>query len=199
MKKGKMIKLKKGICVLLGALLFSTGYGPAAAAYSNPVKDISDSWDEYGNGDPYVMKFNGTYYLYVSTRDNEKGVKCWSSRDMVNWKYEGNCIAEGNSMDTSKAAYAPELAYYNGKFYMYTSPAGQGHYVFESDNPTGPFEKVTDNFGHSIDGSVFVDDDGKWYFYYASDRGIRVKEMSSPTALTGEEVTLGGTQMNPGG
>ena len=199
MKKGKMIKLKKGICVLLGALLFSTGYGPAAAAYSNPVKDISDSWDEYGNGDPYVMKFNGTYYLYVSTRDNEKGVKCWSSRDMVNWKYEGNCIAEGNSMDTSKAAYAPELAYYNGKFYMYTSPAGQGHYVFESDNPTGPFEKVTDNFGHSIDGSVFVDDDGKWYFYYASDRGIRVEEMSSPTALTGEEVTLGGTQMNPGG
>lgn len=147
----------------------------------NPIASVEeDTWYDYGTGDPYVMRYNGNYYLYMSTRDTEFGVKCFRSRDLVNWSYEGLCTQEV----LTKAAYAPEVVYYNGRFYMYTSPAGQGHYVLCSDSPTGPFTVISDNLGLSIDGSVFIDDDGKWYFYHAGDSGIVGHEMSSPAEMS---------------
>lgn len=149
--------------------------------WNNPIDSIhQDAWYDYGTGDPYVMRYNGKYYLYMSTRDTQVGVKCFSSRDLVLWEYEGMCTEEA----VTRGAYAPEVVYYNGKFYMYSSPAGRGHYVFSSDNPTGPFVKISDNLGFSIDGSVFIDNDGKWYFYHADDQGIIVHEMTAPNEIS---------------
>lgn len=146
----------------------------------NPIASIhEDAWYDYGTGDPFVMRWNGEYYLYMSTRDNETGVKCFTSRDLVNWSYCGLCCTE----EITKGAYAPEVYYYNGNFYMYTSPAGQGHYVLKSESPTGPFVKVTENLGLSIDGSVYMDADGKWYFYHAGGSGIEVNRMTSPVSM----------------
>ena len=68
-------------------------------------------------------------------------------------------------------------------FYMYTSPAGNGHYVLASNSPTGPFEVISENLGLSIDGSVFIDDNGDWYFYHASDTGIQAHRMSAPNEM----------------
>jgi len=154
----------------------------------NPISTIKeDEWYDYGTGDPYVMRYNGMYYLYMSTRDTEVGVKCFSSRDLINWDYEGLCT----ELEVTKGAYAPEVVYYNGKFYMYTSPAGKGHYVLESDSPTGPFKTVSVNLGFTIDGSVFIDDDGKWYFYHASDDGILAHEMSAPNKIEAKSYKTG--------
>ena len=48
------------------------------AEYRNPVSaQIGDAWEDYGFGDPFVMRYNGRYYLYPSTRDDQVGVKCW--------------------------------------------------------------------------------------------------------------------------
>lgn len=147
----------------------------------NPIAGVEeDTWYDYGTGDPYIMRYNGMYYLYISTRDTEVGIKCFSSRDLINWKYEGLCATE----DITKGAYAPEVVYYNGMFYMYSSPAGNGHYVFSSASPIGPFKTVTENLGFSIDGSVFIDNDGKWYFYHSSDMGIQAHEMTSPSEIS---------------
>ncbi|MFD0693299.1 family 43 glycosylhydrolase [Paenibacillus sp. GCM10027628] len=143
--------------------------------YSNPMQ-LADEWEDYGIGDPYVLRYNGKYYLYCSTRDDQAGVKAWSSTDLANWKPEGLVTEE----PATKAAYAPEVVYWNGYFYMYTSPGGGGHYVLRSESPTGPFTVQTDNLGMTIDGSVFIDDDGKWYFTHASDRGIVANGMSDP-------------------
>lgn len=149
--------------------------------FKNPIESIhQDAWYDYGTGDPYVMRYNGKYYLYMSTRDTETGIKCFSSKDLVMWNYEGLCAEE----EVTKGAYAPEVVYYNGKFYMYTSPAGNGHYVLSSGSPTGPFRKISDNLGFSIDGSVFIDHDGKWYFYHADDSGIIAHEMTAPDEIS---------------
>lgn len=146
----------------------------------NPIVSIQkDTWYDYGTGDPFVMRWNGEYYLYMSTRDNETGVKCFTSRDLVNWSYCGLCCTE----DITKGAYAPEVYYYNGSFYMYTSPAGHGHYVLKSESPTGPFVKASENLGLSIDGSVFMAEDGKWYFYHAGGSSIEVNRMTSPVSI----------------
>ncbi|MBR2986849.1 MAG: family 43 glycosylhydrolase [Clostridia bacterium] len=156
--------------------------GSGIDTFENPLLSHrdEDTWEKYGVGDPFVMRYNGRYYLYCSTRDGFVGVQCWISDDLVHWEYTGLCATE----ELTKTAYAPEVTYYNGAFYMYTSPAGNGHYVLKSDSPTGPFVAVTDNFGLSIDGHVFIDDDGKWYFYSASGNGIMVYRMSAPDKVS---------------
>ncbi|SEN60264.1 family 43 glycosylhydrolase [Paenibacillus sp. OV219] len=158
----------------------------AVRTYTNPIS-LPDEWGEYGMGDPFVFAYNGTYYLYVSTRDTDAGVKVWSSGDLVDWKYEGLCTED----PLTTAAYAPEVRYWNGKFYMYTSPAGQGHYALVADKPTGPFKVATDNFGRTIDGTTFVDDDGQWYFYYAGPMGIQAAPMIDPLTVAPEEAQTG--------
>ena len=162
--------------------------------YQNPVltADSPDAWEGYGFGDPFVMRFGGRYYLYVSTKDGQVGVKCWTSDDLVNWTYAGLCATDTRT----RGAYAPEVYYYNGYFYMYTSPAGNGHYVLRSTSPTEGFEVVTDNMGMSIDGSVFIDNDGKWYFYTANHGEMMVYDMTSPTTMkkgrTLSSISVGG-------
>ena len=152
--------------------------------YRNPIIEVNDlyTWSDYGVGDPFVMRWNGRYYLYCSTKDGEIGIQCWQSDDLVYWEYRGLCAQEPLTM----SAYAPEVVYHNGYFYMYTSPAGNGHYVLKSESPTGPFYAVTDNFGLSIDGNVFVDDDGAWYFYSAANHGIMVYPMSAPDRVNAQ-------------
>ncbi|MEK3888196.1 hypothetical protein [Bacillus sp. FSL K6-3431] len=64
------------ILFIMGGLLI---FPSISFAYSNPF-DLSDSWewdkgDFYGEGDPHILKHNGTYYLYVSTVDDKSGVK----------------------------------------------------------------------------------------------------------------------------
>lgn len=146
--------------------------------YKNPVKKDGDF------ADPYVLKFNGRYYLYCTNQD----IRCWSSNNLVDWMPEGPAIDPETF--PGLVPFAPEVVYWNGSFYMYTSPSGLGHYVLVSQRPTGPFTKLTHNVGHSIDGSVLIDDDGKWYFYWADDGGILGCEMPSPTEF-GEPVRTG--------
>ena len=97
---------------------------------------IANQWQGYGIGDPFVMRYNGAYYMYVSTLDSEIGVRGYKSADLVNWvPMTGSGLKEGYvSQDTiTLAAYAPEVYYFNGTFYMYTSPGGRGHYVLTAD------------------------------------------------------------------
>lgn len=146
--------------------------------YRNPVKKKEDM------ADPFVLRYNGKYYLYCT----RPGVPCWSSENLIDWKPEGFCVPEEEF--PGLVPFAPEVVYWNGTFYMYTSPHGLGHYVLTSACPAGPFHKITGNIGHSIDISVFIDDDGAWYAYWADDRGIVGCKMNSPTEF-GEEVLVG--------
>ncbi len=173
-----MKNIKKG---LVGVILaFFTSFFPVFA-WQNPMNLSGQA--EMGIGDPYIFKFRGTYYLYSSSRNQE--VLCWTSKDLVSWTKAVVCC----SNSTTNNSYAPEVVYWNGTFYMYASPAGNGHYVLTSNNPKGPFTPVTGNLGHSIDGSVFIDDDAKWYFYHANSAGILGCAMATPTTI-GQTVNL---------
>jgi hypothetical protein len=150
--------------------------------YRNPIARDGDF------ADPFVLRHDGRYYLYGTNPD----VRCWSSDDLVSWTLEGPTIAP--DAFPGLVPFAPEVVYADGAFFMYTSPSGHGHYVLRADAPTGPFHAVTGNVGHAIDGNVLIDDDGRWYFYWAGDEGIWGCEMASPTEF-GEPV-LTGVHMN---
>lgn len=182
---GEFKKMVAFLCII--AVLSISSFG--VLAYTNYMT-LPGEWPDYGTGDPFVLKYNGTFYLYASTKDHQVGVKCWSSADCVNWTYAGLCSTDA----VTRTAYAPEVVYWNGVFYMYTSPGGGGHYVLTGNSPTGPFTRVTGNFGHSIDGSIFIEDDGSWYFLNAGSDGIHGSTMSSPTSV-GSEAVIRGTQI----
>ena len=137
--------------------------------YQNPIQKHGDF------ADPFVLRFNGRYYLYCTN----PGVRCWQSDDLLHWTFRGEVVPEDEF--PGLVPFAPEVVYKNGWFYMYTSPHGLGHYVLRSDSPLGPFRKITPNIGHAIDFSIFIDDDGAWYAYWADDRGILGCRMTSPT------------------
>lgn len=152
----------------------------SATRFENPIARDGDF------ADPFVLRFNGRYYLYCTNPD----LRCWSSDDLVSWTLEGPTIAP--DLFPGLVPFAPEVVYSNGFFYLYTSPSGTGHVVLRSEHPTGPFVSVSGNVAHEIDGNVLIDDDGRWYFYWAGDEGIWACEMPSPTTF-GEPVLTGAT------
>lgn len=153
--------------------------------YDNVFRDnIPNQWESYGIGDPFLMRFNGKYYLYTSTKDNNLGYKCWVSEDLITYEYLGHFMLynkDGVTTNGQSTQYAPEVYYWNGNFYMYGSPAGNGHYIYKSTTglPYGDYVAITDNFGCSIDGSVFIDDDETMMFMTAGDGAIQTYEMNS--------------------
>lgn len=167
--------------------------------YTNKFDEekIPGQWKEYGVGDPFVYRFNGKYYLYCSTKNYETGVRGWISDDLVHWKQmTGEGLDEGYvSMDScTLTAYAPEVIYYNGYFYMVESQAGSGHYLLRSEKPEGPFNAISSNFGESIDGSFFIDDDEQMYMLRASNTGIRIIKFNDDLTM-GDSRTLVNTQL----
>ncbi len=156
--------------------------------YDNVFDDtqIPNQWNGYGVGDPYVLRHNGEYYLYCSTKNAQIGVRAWKSSDLMTWEQVDNgtnTLGYVTEDPLTETAYAPEVIYWDGMFYMYTSPGGGGHYILSSESPVGPFEVVSDNLGESIDGSIFIDDDESMYFLRAFKTGIRMIDMANPTTL----------------
>ena len=142
---------------------------------------IPNQWPSYGIGDPFVYRFNGKYYLYCSTKDNYVGVKAWVSSDMMEWTpVTGEGLEYGFVCQdpSTVSAYAPEVIYRDGYFYMCQSSGGNGHYLYRALKPEGPFVRITDNIGDSIDGSFFIDDDEVMYFSRASSDGIIIKKFN---------------------
>ena len=186
--------MKYAICLLL-LLCTLLPLCAAAEEYVNPMTvdgqypPISSGADDYGIGDPFVMRWNGMYYMYPSSCESQ--VRVYTSRDLVNWEYQGYCT-KSNSV---YFAYAPEVIYWRGSFYMITSPEGKGHYILKSDSPLGPFTDVTNNFGHSIDGSFHKTDDGQLMMLFPDNWIIKSAMLDEETLLPGRLSSTTGTTL----
>ncbi|MBR2381216.1 MAG: family 43 glycosylhydrolase [Clostridia bacterium] len=205
------------IAIMIGGLTSCIKKRPEEIPYT-PIADgdryknameINGQWanslwmpegSEYGIGDPFVMRYNGKYYLYPSTADGRGGIKVYESTDLVNWTYMGFAVAEDEP--TSVGAYAPEVIYYDGYFYMCQSRAGKGHYIYRSESPTHGFVLVSTsgledddlnkgNLGMGIDGSFYVSDDGKLYIMHTSTpSGLKFNEITNVNNICPETVGL---------
>ncbi|RRB03931.1 glycoside hydrolase family 43 protein [Larkinella rosea] len=140
-------------------------------------------------GDPYVLFSQGTYYLYGTGGGAKKGFVTYSSKDMVNWKPEGQVYFHDNQNGWSDpkaswggAYWAPEVYEVKGKFYLFYSAQWKVNPTREvenfrigvavADKPTGPFidlanQPIFDPGYPIIDANVFFDTNGKAYLYYS--------------------------------
>ena len=140
--------------------------------YTNPVGETPIHM-----GDPFVIQHEGRYYLFGTNASNE-GFKCWGSPDLVHWKERGWAYRETDDSWAKSHYWAPEVEFYRGKFYMTYSAMNKASdpprlliALAASDKPEGPYRDLHApwfDFGYStIDGHIFVDDDGKPYLYFS--------------------------------
>lgn len=113
----------------------------SAQLKNSPVKFTNP----IGNGaDPWVIRHNGYYYVCQSNGDiNSKGI---SVRKSDKLSQLGNAVTVWNSPDTgwnSSQIWAPELHYFNKKWYIYYAAGKAGPpYIHQR---SGVLESVTDD------------------------------------------------------
>jgi len=180
------IKYSKLFYVVLllasGTVVFSCSNKIKSTATANKGRIIKVN--PINQADPSIFYYKGTYYLY-GTNDNNSGngFIVYSSRDMENWKLNGQVLSKGDAFG-GWGFWAPQVWEYKGKFYMaYT--ANERISIAESTSPLGTFKQVIkqplQSSFRQIDPYLFIDDDGKKYLFHVRlDQGnhIYVAEMT---------------------
>mgnify|MGYP002580259727 CR=1 FL=1 len=144
-----------------------------------------------------LLYHDGTYYWYGEYkkgktilpdwatwecyRTDVTGVGCYSSKDLLNWKFEGIVLPAvkedpNHDLHPSKVLERPKVIYNKktGKFVMWAhvESADYSKACAVSDFPNGLFTYLGSfrpNNAMSRDQTVFVDDDGRAYQFYSSE------------------------------
>ncbi len=141
-----------------------------------------------------IIKHNGVYYWYGENKGADNvpgtrrvdviGVSCYSSTDLVNWKYEGLVFESDKTDPESKVHYSKVLerpkVIYNEKndnfvLWMHIDSADYtyaGVGIAVSKTPTGKFELISvqvPNRQDSRDMTIYKDIDGTAYLVHSKD------------------------------
>lgn len=184
--------------LLLGVVICSVVYCPVSLLAQEGWKDVDGNFiNAHGAG---ILYHDGVYYMFGEIKKGKTwlvpdqnwecyrvpagGVSCYSSKDLLQWKYEGLALApvagdSTNDLDTSRVIERPKVIYNTStkKFVMWMhidkkdySYARSG--VAISDNPAGPYKylgSVRPNGQMARDMTLFKDDDNKAYLIYSSE------------------------------
>ncbi|MDQ0059069.1 glycoside hydrolase family 43 protein [Paenibacillus harenae] len=126
--------------------------------------------------DPFVLPVQGEgkYYMFGSTDKNiwgaGTGFDAYVSRDLLHWEGPHPVFRPDVDFFSDTNFWAPEVYAYDGRYYMFATfrrrdNALLGTAVLTADQPLGPFVlhsdgPVTPASWSSLDGSLFVDEDG---------------------------------------
>ena len=128
--------------------------------------------------DPCVILSNDTYYMY-GTGLSWPGYGCCKSTDLINWSGNVPVFTPSADFDGTTDFWAPECHCYNGSYYLFATyrsavSGKRGVAVFRCDTPDGQFEMISD--GHvtpsehdSIDGTLYIDENGDQWMVYVSE------------------------------
>jgi beta-xylosidase len=155
------------------------------------------------------------YYAYGTAPGGPDGrqVPVLRSTDLVAWEAAGHALVPPAGMEAAQGYHfwAPEVAFHEGRFYMYYScgnaPEGtdQKLRVAVADDPAGPFldagKILVPDQPFSIDAHPFRDQDGQWWLFYCVDfleashdhrvgTGIVVDRLTDMTTLAGQATVV---------
>ena len=105
--------------------------------------------------DPSMILFRGTYYIFASMT-----LSVWVSNDLIHWE------AHALPKELPLYDYAPDVTVVGDYVYFCASKRGTiCDFYRTTDVLNGPYEKIPGTFDF-WDPALFVDDDGRFYFYY---------------------------------
>jgi GH43 family beta-xylosidase len=165
-----------------------------ALTYTNPVYHRSFP-------DPFVLKHGGEYFGFCTGfADDGRVFGVIRSDDLVNWEeLPGAMDPLAPRIAAGDLYWAPEVTEHSGTFYLYYGVGNETLMqirVATSAEPAGPYRdsgrKLTFQ-DFAIDPHVFIDDDGSWHMFYATDflnyshigTGTVVDRMLDPFTLAG--------------
>lgn len=165
----KILSLLLAVAVILSSFAFTV-----SAENDYPIKR-----EDLRIRDPFVLVYDGKYYMYGTCLSRGEGYGCCVSEDLENWSEPQQVFSPDEEFDGYDNYWAPECHYYNGSFYLFatyksetTQKRGVG--IFKSESPLGPFELITD--GHAtpenldcIDGTLYIDSDGQPWMVYVNE------------------------------
>ncbi len=127
--------------------------------------------------DPFIVPFENKYYMYGT-----RGKGCWESKktpgmgfdvyvsdDLEQWSEPKSVFEASEDFWATHNFWAPEVHYYNGKFYMFASFMAQGKnrstQILICDTPDGQFKPLTNSpitpeEWMSLDGTLYIDKKG---------------------------------------
>lgn len=118
--------------------------------------------------DPFILLHENTYYAYGTHAD--RGIEVYTSHDLTEWSQHNKLALDRNDTWGERWFWAPEVYSANGRFYMYYS-ADQHLCVAVADSPLGPFAQLQASplidSPNTIDGSVYIDEKGRTYLFFA--------------------------------
>jgi hypothetical protein len=168
---------KKGISNLRRFVSSALAFMATVCVADNPI--VSQVY----TADPAARVFNGRMYVITShDLDNQAGYDMvdytmFSSDDMINWRDHGVVFDIDRDTTWGSRAYAPDMIFRNGTYYLYFPDGANSIGVATSSSPTGPFvdprgtplvsrSTPNANVAWLFDPGVFLDDDGQAYLYF---------------------------------
>ncbi|CAG7716692.1 unnamed protein product [Allacma fusca] len=176
----------------------------ANATFYNPVVD-------YYSPDPYVTKYNGSYWLVLSDNDV---LTVHNSSKLYDYRNATTSVAYqvGPGFDRG-SVWAPEIHNIKGDWYIYFAMSGNGSshrmYVIKAENSSNPLGKWSSpvrmyldavNDAWAIDATVLQYGNGKNYLIwsawpredpvYPSNGSIYIAELETPFKIKGERILL---------
>ncbi len=153
-------------------------------SYSNPVLP-----GDYA--DPSVVRVGSDYWATATSSEWAPLFPLLHSKDLVNWETVGHVFPEKVPEWADAHFWAPEIAYDNGKYYIYYTANKKGGNlcvgVASSASPTGPYTDhgplVCQEVG-SIDGYEIRDQQGDLYLVWKEDGNSR----GLPTPMWGQRM-----------
>ncbi len=158
--------------------------------YSNPVL--------HGDfPDPSVIRVGDDYWATATTSEWAPLFPLLHSKDLVHWQVEGAVFEK--RPDWSYGNYwAPEIAEFNGKFFVYYVGHKKGGplniAVATADNPKGPWTDHGPMIGQdpgSIDPMPILDENGVRYLVWKEDGNSR----NQPTPIWAQKLSEDGTKL----
>jgi xylan 1,4-beta-xylosidase len=106
--------------------------------------------------DPAIILFKNKYYLFAS-----KSGGYWKSDNLISWSFI-------TSADLPLEDYAPAAVVVKDTVYFMASPGQVKQKIYKTNDPgSGKWKIANADFPiHMTDPDLFLDDDGKLYFYY---------------------------------
>lgn len=128
--------------------------------------------------DPFILPYNGTYYLYGKTKLNDRKFVVYKSNDLNEWSEPKVVFEPPLDFWADRDFWAPEVHEYKGKFYMFASFKAEcrrrATQILVADNPEGDFvplteSPVTPENWECLDGTLYLDREGTPYMVFCHE------------------------------
>ena len=179
------MKLTLSVCIFaLGSL------ATAAETFENPV--LAGDYP-----DPSVIRVGKDYWATATSSEWAPQFPIMHSTDLVNWTVVGSVFDEPPSWSVANY-WAPEIAEYKGRYYMYYVGRKQGGplsiAVASADKPQGPYKDhgiLVSQAAGSIDAVPTLDEKGERYMLWKEDGNSR----KVPTIIWAQRLSEDGTKL----